>query len=74
MRESGCDEEPGFEWDELIKAVETVADAFTGVRPALADEIAKEASELDDGHEGKLLLLHVSGRVRRALPTDDLSR
>ena len=66
-------EENGYDLGELLKAIDLVADTFTGARIALAAEIAGEALELPEGHEGKTPLLAKALQLRTVGPTDDLS-
>jgi len=65
-------EEPRYNWDELLRAVDLVADTFPKARLALAAEIAAEALDLPEGHEGKALLLEKCQQLRSVKPTDDL--
>ena len=65
-------EEQAYDWGELLRAVDLVADAFPKARLALAAEIAAEAVDLPQGHEGKALLLAKVKRLRTVGPTDDL--
>ena len=64
--------ETGYNWDELLRAVDLVCDTFPGVRLPLAGEIAAAALEFPEGHEGKTPLLAKALQLRSVKPTDDL--
>ena len=66
------EEETGYNWGELLRAVDLVADTFPSVRLALAAEIASEALDLPSDHEGRGLLLEKSRQLRTIGRTDDL--
>jgi len=66
------EEDTGFDWGQLIRSVNEVADVFPGCRLALAAEIAAEALNLPEGHEGKALLLEKSKQLRSVKATEDL--
>ena len=66
------EEETRYNWDELLRAVDLVADTFPKARLALAAEIAAEALDLPSDHEGRGLLLEKSRQLRTIGRTDDL--
>jgi len=61
-----------YDWPALLRAIDTVADTFPGVRLDLAAEIAALALDLPSDHEGRGLLLEKSRQLRSVKPTDDL--